>query len=226
MAKAKEITTKQLIEAIKLEKKFEQKCRDFFNEIVNFASELNDTYHRKSRQEELFEQATEELGFEYISYEDTFDGPLDGDLEINWAGIPQGRNKMTRVSVRGYFDDKTEEYTVPLKYLIDLSATKAVLKKYRDIMKWDTARFESYKVEEVINKITLELIDQVFKPKPGRKKEETLCEKFDKIGSEMFADWEEMAIEVKAVNFPEIDGLRRASIVYTVDDGEIQNYIA
>ena len=225
MAK-KEITAEQYIEAVKLYQKLENKAKEFFDLIANFGERLHNVYRSKKKAEAIFDELTDELNIEWLVYDDVINGILEeSSIDINHIEVPAGIKKMTEICITNWYNDKHDDICVPLKYLMDLSEVRAIIRKYDKIIDADEKKLATYKRDDVVGKVLDEMLEQGYNK--YKKNPALIVKNFDSIGKSMFNDyWVEFVIKVEGANIQNINDKCVASIAYTVDEGNIQVFLA
>lgn len=210
-----EITVEQYVEAVKLYKKLEDKAKVFFDLIANFGERLHNVYRSHKKAEAIFDELTDELSIEWLIYDDVIDGILEGSsIDI-----------MTEICITNWYNDKHDDVCIPLKYLMDLSEVKAIIKKYDKIIDADEKKLATYKRDDVVGKVLDEMLENGYNK--YKKNPALIVKNFDSIGKYMFNDyWDEFAIKVEGANIQNINDKCVASIAYTVDEGNIQVFLA
>ena len=207
-----EITDEKYVEAVKIMQKLTQQAKQFFEEIIDFANLVSDTYSTRDRARKIFGKATGELGIENISYDDQI---LTDDIEVSILEAPSGRRKITGVSVRNWYHEfETETYYVPLKYLSDISETRKILQKYRKIIQEDKKNFD-ISVPDVLKEVTKEFMRKPCKYRKDEKAITFVTEDFKKAAKRIYDDWNEFNIDIKAVQVSMANGRMVLSVIYT-----------
>lgn len=211
MAKS-EITDEKYVEAVKITQKLTKQAKQFFEEIIDFAKLVSDTYSTRDRARKIFDKATDELGIENISYDDQI---LTDDIEVSILEAPSGRRKMTRVVVSNWYHEfESETYYVPLKYLSDISETRKILQKYRKIIQEDKKNFD-VSVPDVLKEVTKEFVRSGRTYRKDEKAITFVTEDFKKAAKRIYDDWNEFNIDIKAVQVSMANGRMVLSVIYT-----------
>ena len=221
-----EITVEQYVEAVKLYKKLEDKAKVFFDLIANFGERLHNVYRSHKKAEAIFDELTDELSIEWLVYDDVIDGILEeSSIDINHIEVPAGIKKMTEICITNWYNDKHDDVCIPLKYLMNLSEVRAIIKKYDKIIDADEKKLATYKRDDVVGKVLDEMLETGYNK--YKKNPALIVKNFDSIGKYMFNDyWDEFAIKVEGANIQNINDKCVASIAYTVDEGNIQVFLA
>ena len=141
-----EITVEQYVEAVKLYKKLEDKAKVFFDLIANFGERLYNVYRSQKKAEAIFDELTDELNIEWLVYDDVISGILEeNSIDISHIEVPAGIKKMTEICITNWYNDKHDDICVPLKYLMDLSEVRAIIRKYDKIIDADEKKLATYK---------------------------------------------------------------------------------
>jgi hypothetical protein len=221
-----ETTVEQYVEAVKLYKKLEDKAKVFFDLIANFGERLHNVYRSHKKAEAIFDELTDELSIEWLVYDDVIDGILEeSSIDINYIEVPAGIKKMTGIYIINWYNDKHDHICIPLKYLMDLSEVRAIIKKYDKIIDADEKKFAAYKRDDVVGKVLEEMLEQGFNK--YKRNPALIVKNFDSIGKSIFDDyWEEFAIKIEGADVRHINNKYVVSIAYTVDEGNIQVFLA
>lgn len=221
-----EINVEQYVEAIKRYKKLEGKAKEFLDLIANFGERLYNVYRSKKKAEAIFDELTDELNIEWLIYDDVIDGILEeSSTDINSIEVPAGIKKMTEICIANWYNDKHDDICVPLKYLMDLSEVRAIIRKYDKIIDADEKKLATYKRDDVIGKVLEEMLEQGFNK--YKKNPALIVKNFDSIGKSIFNDyWVEFAIKIEGADVRHINNKYVVSIAYTVDEGNIQVFLA